>query len=162
MRFLAPLASIAVITALGCGGGEPAADQPDSRSAGEYEHGHHDHGHMVPLGEEEIEGVTVRAEATRLERPGQNLAFDIDFIPASSSPGRAVLWIGGEQEPATEMIELEAMGPGEFHEHLDAPDPWDESFRVHVEFDHPLLGVATVSCPLQVNWAGESGQTEEE
>lgn len=159
MRIPALLSAAALAAAIGCGGGEPA-EQPrpeaDPRSATEYDQDHHDHGYMVALGETEIEGLTVRVKGTRLERPGQDLAFDVDFLPAASSPDRVVLWIGTGQERATEIVELDVMGPGQFHEHVDAPHPWDDSYELHVEFDHFLLGLATATFPISVKWEADT------
>lgn len=139
----------------GCGGGnesEPASetdDHQDEEMGIHYDGPDHDHGKMVETMEYDLETLKVSATITTLEREGQDLAFNLSFTPGSSAPEQVIAWLGTEEEKITEDIELLVTGSGRFHEHLEAPTPWNEDWELWVKFDHLFDGETTINFPIQ-------------
>lgn len=140
----------ALITA--CGGSPEPPQQETTPRAPEatepYAPGEFSHGNMESAGDVELGPLSVRAGIAILVEQGQDLPFDIHFTPAASAPLEVIGWIGLEDDPQTDKIDLDPMGPGYFHEHLDAPEPWNPEWKLWLEFDHMIEGETRISFPI--------------
>ncbi|MCC5874638.1 MAG: hypothetical protein JJU11_00330 [Candidatus Sumerlaeia bacterium] len=150
--FLQITAPACILLGMGCGPSEPPPQQPQQdHLTDEYgtDVGEYSHGDMAVIGEEELGPLKIKVVAKRIRNEGQDTPFDVMFTPAASAPRDVIAWVGMEDDPQTPKVELDSMGPGYFHEHLDLPEPWNNDWKLWLQFDHFLDGETTMGFTLE-------------
>lgn len=149
---LPSIAALCIVSLVGCGSSEPPPSQPDQEYiTNEYAHdvGEYSHGDMAVIGEEELGPLKVKVVAKIIRNEGQDTPFDVLFSPAASAPMDVEAWMGTEDDPQTQVVEMESMGPGYFHEHLHLPEPWNNEWKLWIKFEHFLDGETVMGFPLE-------------
>ena len=127
----------------GTGAGQPTtpAAAPATSPGAAAPNGGGDHPNAVSLGEKTVGGLQLKASQDGPVKPGGEGAFDL--VITGPKPQAVRFWVGVENGEGSVKARAEEESPGNWHTHVEVPDPLPPGAKFWVEIE-PQQGAKQV------------------